>query len=208
MNRRGWVLFVVILAASPLARGSDPIAVQPRLPFGEFPLQLSAWRGVEGPPVEEDVAKVLGADDYVNRVYVDPQGAAVGLWVAFYGSQRQGDAIHSPLNCLPGTGWTPVAHTRPMVQAGDSRFRVNRYVVQKRGERQLVTYWFQGRDRAIASEYVNKAYLLVDAVRRHRTDGALIRLVAPIRGNERAADAATASFITALQPALARWLPR
>jgi EpsI family protein len=207
MTDRSWVLLVVILAASPLARGSDPIAMQPRLPLGEFPLELSAWRGVEGPPVEPDVATVLGADDYVNRVYQDPRGAAVGLWVAFYGSQRQGDAIHSPLNCLPGTGWTPVAHSRRMLQAGQSRFPVNRYVVQKRGERQLVTYWFQGRGRVIASEYANKAYLLLDAVRLHRTDGALIRVVAPIRGDERAADAATASFITVLQPELARWLP-
>lgn len=207
MTHRCWVLLFVILAASPLARGSEPIAVQLPLPLGEFPLQLSAWRGVDGPPVEPDVARVLRADDYVNREYLNPWGAAVGLWVAFYGSQRQGDAIHSPLNCLPGTGWIPVAHSRPTLQVGDSRFRVNRYVVRKRGERQLVTYWFQGRGRVVASEYANKAYLLLDAVRLRRTDGALIRVVAPIRGDERAADAATASFITVLQPELAKWLP-
>jgi len=207
MIYRSCVLLAVILAASPLARGSEPIVQQPRLPLGEFPLRLSAWQGVDGPTVEPEVARVLGADEYVNRVYLDSRGAEVGLWVAFYAAQQQGDAIHSPLNCLPGTGWTPVAHSRPMLQVGDSRFRVNRYIVAKRGERQLVTYWFQGRGRVVASEYTNKAYLLLDAVRLRRTDGALIRVVSAIHGDESAADAATARFISVLQPELARWLP-
>ena len=207
MAHRGWVLLALILLVSPFARGSEPIAVPLTLPFDEFPRELSTWRGMDGPPVDPEVAKVLGADDYVNRVYLDAQGAEVGLWVAYYGSQQQGDAIHSPLNCLPGTGWTPVAHSRPLIQAGDSRFRVNRYVVAKRGDRQLVTYWFQGRGRVVASEYANKGYLLLDAVRLRRTDGALVRVASTIRGDERSADAATARFVTALQPALARWLP-
>lgn len=207
MTYRGWILLAVILAASPLARGSDTVATDLRRPLDELPLQLSAWQGTEGPPVEPDMARVLGADAYVNREYRHPQGAAVGLWMAYYGSQRQGDAIHSPLNCLPGTGWTPVAHSRPMLQVGDSRFQVNRYVVRKRGEQQLVTYWFQGRGRIMANEYVNKAYLLLDAVRLRRTDGALIRVVTPIRGDERSADDATANFVTALQPELGKWLP-
>ena len=207
MTVRCCLLLALILAASPLARGRDPVKVQPSLPFAAFPLQLSEWRGIDGPAVEPDVARVLGADEYINRLYQNQRGEAVALWVAFYGSQQQGDAIHSPLNCLPGTGWTPVAHSRPTIDVGGIRFPVNRYIVQKRGERQLVTYWFQGRGRAVASEYANKAYLLVDAVRLRRTDGALIRVVAPIHRNERAADAAAARFIAALHPSLAKWLP-
>lgn len=207
MMLRGVILLVVVLAASPFARGRGPLLVPLARPLETFPLQLAVWQGEEGPSVEPEVARVLGADDYLNRTYADPSGAAVALWVAFYGSQRQGDAIHSPLNCLPGTGWTPVAHSRPILQAGTDRFAVNRYVVEKRGERQLVTYWFQGRGRMVASEYANKAYLLVDAVRLRRTDGALVRVVAPIGRDERAADAATVHFIAAVQPALANWLP-
>jgi len=204
---RAVILFVVVLAAAQFARRSDAIPIPLQRPFDAFPLQLATWRGEEGPSVEPEVAKELGADDYLNRTYVDPSGAAVALWVAFYGSQRQGDAIHSPLNCLPGTGWTPIAHSRPMVHVGNARFAVNRYVVEKRGERQLVTYWFQGRGRTVASEYANKAFLLVDAVRLSRTDGALVRVVAPIGRDARAADSATERFITALQPALSTWLP-
>ena len=204
---RAVILFVAVLAASPFARRSDPISIPLQRPFDGFPLQLATWRGEEGPSVEPEVAKELRADDYLNRTYVDPSGAAVALWVAFYASQRQGDAIHSPLNCLPGTGWMPIAHSRPIAHAGNARFAVNRYLVEKRGERQLVTYWFQGRGRTVASEYANKVFLIVDAVRRGRTDGALVRVVAPIGRDARAADSATAGFIAALHPALSTWLP-
>jgi EpsI family protein len=111
------------------------------------------------------------------------------------------------LNCLPGTGWTPLQHTRPVLDVSGRPLPINRYVIQKRGERQLVMYWFQGRGRVVASEYANKAYLLVDAIRQRRTDGALVRVTAPLDGDERVVEQATVDFIAALQPQLARWLP-
>jgi EpsI family protein len=176
-------------------------------PLAGLPLQLDAWRGSNGPPLDPEIARVLRADDYVNRVYQRRDGSAAGLWVAFYASQRQGDAIHSPLNCLPGTGWTPLAHTRPVLDVGGRSFTVNRYLIQKRGERQVVLYWYQGRGRIVASEYANKAYLLADAFRHRRTDGALVRVSAPVLGDESRADRAARDFVAALQPQLARWLP-
>lgn len=207
MITRTCVLLVMVLIAGTWVRGSEPREVQLTEPLTAFPMNLALWRGVEAPPVNEEVARVLAADDYVNRVYRNADGSAVGLWLAFYGSQRQGEAIHSPLNCLPGTGWRPVEHARTVLHVNGQTFPVNRYVVQKRGQRQLVTYWFQGRGRIVASEYANKAYLLVDAMRLRRTDGALVRLITPIDRNEARADAAIATFASVLQPYLARWIP-
>src|SRR5688500_16320068 len=130
MTLRGLLLIVLVLAATPLVRATDPPAVPLAAPLSALPLTLESWRGVEGPPVDPEVAAVLGADDYLKRIYHQPEGAAaVGLWVAYYGMQRQGDAIHSPMNCLPGTGWIPIAHSRPLVRAGGETFPVNRYVV-------------------------------------------------------------------------------
>jgi EpsI family protein len=149
---------------------------------------------------------VLGADDYLNRVYyADVSGDIVGLYVAYYGSQRQGDAIHSPLHCLPGNGWTPIAHTRRRVDVGAAHIPVNDYVVEKSGTRNLVMYWFQGRGRVVASEYANKAYLLADAFRLGRTDEALIRIAAPM-GDRLAEDVAT-RFVRAIFPLLSQQLP-
>jgi EpsI family protein len=204
---RACVLAILVLCAGGWARTHRQQEMRPAVPLSAFPMQLDAWRGFNGPELAPDVARVLGADDSMNRVYRRADGATVGLWVAFYASQRQGDAIHSPLNCLPGTGWTPLQHTRPVLDVGGHSLPINRYLIQKRGERQLVMYWFQGRGRVLASEYTNKAYLLVDAIGQRRTDGALVRITAPVDGNEGVADRAATDFIAALQPQLARWLP-
>ena len=53
---------------------------------------------------------------------------------------------------------------------------MNRYVIQKGGSRQLVLYWFQSHGRIVASEYWSKFYLVVDAVRMNRSDGAVLRI--------------------------------
>jgi EpsI family protein len=207
MTTRAIVLVVLLGAAGHLVSAASPRPVHPAAPLASLPLRLSSWQGVPGPAVEPDVERVLAADEYVNRIYRRGGDAVVGLWVAFYSAQRQGDAIHSPLNCLPGTGWTTISHSRPMIQVAGSAFPVNRYVVQKRGARQVVMYWFQGRNRIVASEYANKMFLLVDAIRHRRTDGALVRIVVPIRGDERVADGQAISFINALHGQLARRLP-
>jgi EpsI family protein len=207
VTARALLLAALVLAASPLARGAGPAGVPLETSLAVFPRQLGPWRGVEGPPVAPEVVAVLGADDYLNRVYVDSTGRAAGLWVAYYRSQQQGDAIHSPLNCLPGTGWTPVARSRPRLAFGSERVSVNRYIVEKRGERQLVTYWFQGRGRIVASEYANKAYLLLDALRLRRTNGALVRIITPLGSDERTAEEVMAAFVGVLHERLARWIP-
>lgn len=204
---RASILAVLVFCAGGWARATGPRDLPLQRPLSAFPLRLDAWRGIEGSPIDAEVARVLRADDYLNRIYHRDTDTVVGLWVAFYASQRQGDAIHSPLNCLPGTGWTPLEHTRPVLDVNGEPVRVNRYVVQKRGERQVVLYWYQGRGRIVASEYANKAFLLADAFRRQRTDGALVRVTAPVLGDEGAADRAAAGFVAALQPQLARWLP-
>jgi EpsI family protein len=207
MTVRVFVLAALVFCAGAWAQAGGPREVPLRTPLSAFPLRIDDWRGFDGPAIEPEVARVLRADDYVNRVYRDRAGAPVGLWVAFYASQRQGDAIHSPLNCLPGTGWTPLDHTRPVLTIDDRPLRVNRYLVQKRGDRQVVLYWYQGRGRVIASEYANKAFLLLDAFRHRRTDGALVRVTAPVLGDERGADRTAIDFVAALHPQLTRWLP-
>jgi EpsI family protein len=207
MTLRVIALATMVMCVGVWARTAGPRDIAPDRPLSALPLTIGEWHGINGPDIEPDVARVLRADDYVNRVYRGSDGAVVGLWIAFYASQRQGDAIHSPLNCLPGTGWTPLTHTRPELTVDGRSFPVNRYLTQKRGERQLVLYWYEGRGRVAASEYTNKIYLLIDAIRLKRTDGALVRVTAPVHGDERRADRAAVAFIAAARPHVARWLP-
>jgi EpsI family protein len=139
----------------------------------------------------------------------------VGLYMGFYGSQRQGDTIHSPLNCLPGAGWQPVSEGRLQIANADGQGRditVNRYVVQKGVERQLVLYWYQSHGRVVASEYTSKLYLIHDAIRLNRTDGSMVRVIAPIKVNAAdegaAAERLAEEFVRVIFPLLPAYLPQ
>jgi EpsI family protein len=131
----------------------------------------------------------------------------VAVYVGYYASQRQGDAIHSPQNCLPGAGWQPVTADRTTVDVSGQTIPVNRFIIQKGLDRQAVFYWYQGRSRVVASEYANKAWLMLDAARLRRTDGGLVRVITPVQSSPDAAFAALTTFSTALFPYLSSRLP-
>ena len=149
-------------------------------------MQLGDWTSVQEPPLTKRELEVLGVSDYVTRAYFAPQRTGVGLYIGYWQSQRQGSSIHSPQNCLPGAGWEPVSQS--IISFADPRtpdtpYQANRYVVQKGNDRILVLYWFQSHGRIVASEYWSKFYLVTDAMRLDRSDGAIVRLTAPIAGS-------------------------
>lgn len=143
--------------------------------------------------------------------HADSPRSTVGLYIAYYGSQRQGESIHSPQNCLPGSGWQPVSSMRTTLDAAGASLPINRYVVQKGVERQVVLYWYQGRGRVVANEYLNKFWLMVDQARLGRSNAALVRIVAPAASADdkalHAASAAADQFARALYPRLSPYLP-
>jgi EpsI family protein len=172
-----------------------------------FPLQIGDWHGADAAPFADDVLAQLGVDDYINRIYQSTAGGAVGVYIGYYHSQRQGDTIHSPQNCLPGAGWRPIESGAQVIGTGTSAVTVNRYVIAKGLDRQVVLYWYQGRGRVVADEYTNKALLMLDAARLRRTNGGLVRLIAPVETTTTAATAELTAFASALLPSLPDYLP-
>jgi EpsI family protein len=145
-------------------------------PLQNFPLQFGSWIGKDY-PIDNELRAALGAGSFMLRAYTDPaQPAPVDLFIAYFPSQRTGDTIHSPLHCLPGAGWSFLdRQRRQMSLAGIGNIDVNEVVVRKGPVRMYVLYWYQAHGRVIANEYSAKAYLIADAVRTNRTDGALVR---------------------------------
>ena len=212
MIARAAILSVLIVSAgwySARAGGEEVSA--PRTPLPELPRTLGSWTGSIDVPLDRDVRDTLGVDDYVNRTYLNAAGQPVHLYVGYYASQRQGDTIHSPQNCLPGAGWQPVEGGSAPVDVDGRQLIVNRYVIQKGLDRQVVLYWYQGRGRVVANEYANKFWLMLDAARLHRSDGSLVRVVAPVlrgaNGSVTAADGAAIDFTRAVFPRLSIHLP-
>src|SRR3954453_20591179 len=202
-------IVLLMLAGAGLysARASSVEAIVPRVPLASLPLALGDWHGREAAPLADDVLAQLGVDDYVNRQYARAGAAPVGIYVGYYASQRQGDTIHSPQNCLPGAGWLPVETAVTHVRAGDRSVPVNQFVIQKALDRQVVLYWYQGRGRVTANEYANKAFLMFDAARLHRTNGGLVRIITPVASSTTAATAEVSEFAALLLPRLGGYLP-
>jgi EpsI family protein len=190
-----------LLAARP---GEAPAA---RKTLAALPVALDDWRGHDTEGFADDVVSQLGVDEYINRIYVGSGSSPIALYVGYYASQRQGDTIHSPQNCLPGAGWRPIDAGYLTVPSADGPARVNRYVIQKGTDRQVVLYWYQGRGRVVANEYANKFLLMWDAARLNRTDGALIRVISPVREAVSDATATASRFSGALLPRLPEHIP-
>jgi EpsI family protein len=184
--------------------------VPPSQPLAEFPKSLGAWQFASEGVVDQDSLDVLKADDLLLREYKQPSTRQPAtLFIAAFRSQRNGKSPHSPKNCLPGAGWTEESQEQYQLDVGASApITVNRYVVQHADERRLVLYWYQSRDRVVASEYTAKYYVMVDAIKLNRTDTALVRVVVPILNGD--ADSATriaADFVRSFFQPLHQYLP-
>lgn len=208
---------VLFLGGAYLQRVNREEIVPRRESLASCPLTIDVWQGRQAAAFDAQILQVLGVDEYLNRVYRAADGTPVGLYIGYYGSQRQGDTIHSPLNCLPGAGWAPVRHDQIGIPvsarvsaespASVRSIRVNRYIIEKGLDRQLVLYWYQSHGRIVASEYWGKIYMVLDAIRMNRTDGALVRVITPIVTTEEDAERAAVSFVQVLFPHLDRYLP-
>jgi EpsI family protein len=220
MTRRILVVaLLLVVTFGYLARKSTAEPTLIREPLATLPMQLGAWSGREAPDLEKKILDVLGVDDYTRRTFFAGSEAGwVSLYIGYYRSQRQGDTVHSPLNCLPGAGWTPISQDRATLMVKDTptasvdrEVTINRFVIQKGLQRQLVLYWYQSHGRVVASEYWGRIYTVTDAIRHNRTDAALVRVIVPILGETpadvSAAHARGVRFVQAMFPYLGRHLP-
>jgi EpsI family protein len=203
------VLSVVLIAQAVLfysaSHGeSTPLAK----PLSDFPILLGNWSLAQEGYIDQETRDALKADDTLTRWYTSAEGGA-NLFIAYFKTQRTGQSPHSPKNCLPGTGWQPTENSRIDVTAGGDRIRVNRYVVSRGEDEDVVLYWYQSQGRVIANEFAAKFYLVEDSIRKHRSDTSLVRIVVPIRGmsRERAEQVAT-DFVKAAYPVIRGYLPR
>jgi EpsI family protein len=182
------------------------------LPLSSFPAQLGNWEATEV-ALDKETLEVLGAGDFMERIYQDPESKLpqVDLFLAYFASQRAGDTIHSPQHCLPGAGWNPEERALvTLVLPGHDPFPANRYVISKADSRRLVLYWYWAHDRGVASEYWAKYYLVKDAIRMNRSDGALVRITVSMLPGEtpETAQKRVMPFTSLVVPLLDYYIPR
>lgn len=207
-----FVLAAILLAATGIfLRGEHGEVAPYHLPLESFPHDMGMWRGTDI-PIPKDVLSKLGPGDFLLRGYQnsDHTEPPLDLFIAYFPSQRTGDTIHSPQNCLPGAGWTPIHADRIVLSVeGYPSFPANRYLIAKGDSRGFVIYWYWAHDRGVASEYLAKFYLVTDSLRMHRSDGALIRITTALLPGESmsAAENRLLPFAKRLVPLLKSYIP-
>jgi len=235
-SARFWVVMLLLAATGLMlhARGNTDW-VPASAPLGELPETIGGWTGrdVEIPAY---ALEVLGKGSFLNRIYTpatsappaagaapapgaasittaaadDPGGVPVTLFIAYFPTQRTGQAIHSPQNCLPGSGWTfESSGVTELTGSAGRRYEVGEYIISDGRSRQEVLYWYRSHGRSIASDYVAKLYTLADSIRYNRTDAALIRVVTPIAPGDtlHRAHLRAVGFAEALLPLLPPYIP-
>jgi EpsI family protein len=214
---RTWAPALILAAGGLLvAARSTPRAVVPREPLATIPMRLAGAQAIDV-PVSEEVRRVAGMSEYVNRWYTSADSSrSFWLYVGYYAQQSQGQTIHSPKNCLPGAGWETLQVGTDTVATPTRTFVVNRYIIARDGEQALVYYWYQGRGRIESDEYRVKWNLLRDAALHGTTEEALARVIVPLASaggerrmglDERQAKVLARELTAQLIPELERVLP-
>jgi EpsI family protein len=215
-SARFWVVFAILMCAfATLRLRGDTDRVPPTPPLTEMPTQIGAWNSTDI-PISKETLDILGDGRFLNRIYEmkDADGRAkqtpVYLFIGYFPTQRSGQSIHSPQNCLPGSGWSFVSSEKVDLHSKDGRvYPVGQYVIANNVAKQVVLYWYLAHGRSIANDYLAKAYMMADAIRWNRTDGALVRVVTPVSQNEsvEAAEVRAKQFAGQMTPLLPRFIP-
>ena len=199
------ILLTLVMSQGIEFRENIPI----KKPFSTFPMRIGQWHGTRS-VMEQKFIDALDFSDYLLTQYVNPKGEVVDFYVAYYETQSKGESIHSPTTCLTGGGW--IFKDREVITVnipGRAPFRIKRAVLEQPGTRELAYYWFPMRGRNLTSAYEMKLYNFIDAIMKHRTDGALVRIMTPLGPEEspRDGDARLQEFMKDVLPILDQYLP-
>jgi EpsI family protein len=209
---RFWVVVVLITAAVILLRTRSDADVNPASePLRDVPKAIAGWSGTDF-DIDQQTLEVLGSGEFLSRIYTRQESPKTGisLFLAYFPTQRSGVTIHSPKNCLPGSGWVFESSNHERMTGRDGKsYNIGEYIISNAGRKQIVLYWYQSHGRSIASEYLAKVYLVADAIRMQRTDAALVRVITPIDADEdmSAARNRVMEFAAELAPQLHRFIP-
>ncbi len=163
-------------AVSLLSAGREPEPLSQ--PLETIPRQIGNWTGSDDRPLDAATEDVLRATSYLSRTY-SREDLTLDFFTAFYALQEAGETMHSPRNCLPGSGWEVWRHNTVDLEVEGKTVTLNQYGVQNGVRRMIVLYWYQTPERIVASEYYAKLCLIWDAVVSSRTSGSIVRIVAP-----------------------------
>lgn len=171
-----FALLAATLTASKLSayRKSEPLLQ----PLDTISREIAGFVGTDNPPLDVHTLHALNTTSYLERTY-QKSGIRADLFIAFYAQQRAGESMHSPKHCLPGAGWEIWDYDVAEITTNHQTFKVNKYAISHEGERRVVLYWYESKNRIIASEYAGKILLAEDTLLHRSTAASIVRIIVP-----------------------------
>ena len=215
-STRFWVIIVLLVSTVFVLQGrGDVDRIPPSEPLSLMPRNFGPWVS-EDIPLTDETLEVLGKGDFLNRIYTfEPSDRnnpvpPISLFIGYFPTQRTGQTMHSPQNCLPGAGWTFDSQKYVHIEDVNGKpYYVGEYVITNGDVKQLVIYWYQAHGRSIPNEFAAKGHMVLDAIRTNRTDGALVRVITMVMPSEslQAARERVLGFTQQMAPNLPRFVP-
>lgn len=178
-------------------------------PLTKFPDAINQWTANGDIPMDPAAYEMLSPDDYLNRIYRNQRAQTdLGLFIAYYKSQRRAKGAHDPKVCLPGSGWNPVSSGVIQFTAGETAVSANHLVISKESATDIVVYWYQTQRASLTGVEGLHFSRLLQTFGENRTDMALVRIVVPVQhGSIANADAYALTFAEAAYPSIMNQFP-
>jgi len=208
IKRSRFILFYLLLLLTWACINLTSSAAVPVIkPLSQFPAVYQEWRMISQERFSEVILSVLKPTDYLSRSYEGPRARRIGLYIGYHDGGKESGEIHSPKNCLPGSGWQQVSTERMHLSTPPGKISLIKAVYQKGESRELFLYWFQVQDKTLSDEYSLKLAGITNSIIHGRKDAAFIRISVPFEVDEHEAAAAGVRFIQDFYPLIREFLP-
>jgi len=205
---RFYILFILLGMSALYVYTRSEAAVPVNKALSLFPQKVADWTMTGQARFDERVLAVLLPTDYLSRSYIDSGGNKLSLYIGFHDGGPNSGPIHSPKQCLPGSGWNYLNNEVKQVDLDGDTIPYVSAIYQKDTEKQLFLYWFQVRDQMLTNEYALKLAMLKNSLFSNRRDSSFIRLSVMATDGEDQATELGEQFITNFFPAIREALPR
>ena len=176
---RFFIVYLLILAAALFIHQKRDYDVPVVKSLATIPTKHGDWTMFKQARFDKRTLAVLLPTEYISRTYIDQKGNAVELYLGYHDGSPGTGGIHSPKNCLPGSGWYRVSEKIETLSFAGKKIPLVSAVYQKGSTNELFLYWYQVRGKYLTNEYALKLAKITGSIFYNRKDAAFIRISVP-----------------------------
>lgn len=200
------VMALVALTALAMANHGSKRTPLPK-PLATFPDVIGEWRTFRDIQFDQKTLSTLKPTDYLAKRYQREDKSSIEVYIGYHDGAAEAGPLHSPKNCLPGSGWHETSSRIIEIPLGTTTLRavVAEYRMGEQAE--LFLYWFEVGGVSVSNEYMLKLLCVYHALRTGRQDSCFIRISLPVQTSVAQTTEELVSFVRQAYPLLREHLP-